>query len=1034
MSVRTHLFSGLAAVAIVAPAAPAHAQEQTYSFDIPAQDLGGALRAVASRTRAQVIFDGEAIRGKRSKALRGSHTVDTALAILLRGSGMMVRRNSDGVFVVSKASQAVAGREASSAGEGDEAVLASQNRGISEILVIGSNSQNVDIRRTEDDVQPYIVISGEELRKANTQDLDQFLRTRVPQNSQPFDQASLGSNLVGNITLRGLGIDETLVLIDGRRVASGGTTFTQANINGIPIDAIERIEILPASAGAIYGGSAVGGVVNVILRRDYRGLEASLQYGNTFDWTTGDFRGTLSGAFNVAGASVTFTASHTRTGELLQSERSRELERSRRLAIANDPDSVFAPNRPYNGAAPNICASDPTTFGRCNGQNLVLDNGTSLNSPYTFVPDGYLGPAAEGDGGAALLANAGLYDLRAPVDGTQLISPSRATSATVNVRRDLADWLEIFADFYYDRTKSVRTSTLTGQYVLGPNDPNNPFQQTIQISIPIADPLLETRSTNTNLRATGGLIFRLPNRWSGSLEYAWARGKSRTFSDRANVNFADRGLLAQFGTQDVLATRPDFTQFTTPVTVTESGPFINYTNNVSARLAGPLYTLPAGDVTLSLLAEHRDEDIKDSYNQLSATTLILTPAREQRIKSAYGEATLPVFSSANGVPGIHLLDFQASLRYDHYRSTAATSAIPVPDREIEPAPFDYQVNRLDSWDYLIGGRYAPVEGVTFRASYSTGFLPPSVNNFVAITRTLPVTSVAPVSDPMRGGEDLVGDVNGLIEVTSSGNPDLLPEVSKTFSFGLILEPQFLPGLRLSADYTDLHKTDEITVLSLQQLIDLEERFPGRVTRGPNRPGDPAGFAGPIVAYDGSFINAAEARIKAWDFSADYDFDTSSAGHFHLFANFTLQKSLSRAIFEGDALVESAGTASGPVRWAGNVGVDWNKGPWELGWNMQYKDSLGVCLVTDTPTRCDDRIVLQGSGRYEAQTYHDIYGRYTFENDSGALAGLEIGVGIQNVFDSFPDIALTGIQSINLARYADIRGRRFTLTVRKPIRF
>src|SRR3546814_9504651 len=105
MSFRPHLLSGLATVAIVASAlpAPAYAQ-QTIAFDIPAQDLGGALRAFAQASGVQVIFDGDALRGKRSQALKGSYSADAALNALLRGSGSAAHRNAEGVFEIGRAS------------------------------------------------------------------------------------------------------------------------------------------------------------------------------------------------------------------------------------------------------------------------------------------------------------------------------------------------------------------------------------------------------------------------------------------------------------------------------------------------------------------------------------------------------------------------------------------------------------------------------------------------------------------------------------------------------------------------------------------------------------------------------------------------------------------------------------------------------------------------------------------------------------------------------------------------------------------
>src|SRR5690606_1209798 len=105
---------------------------------------------------------------------------------------------------------------------------------------------------------------------------------------------------------------------------------------------------------------------------------------------------------------------------------------------------------------------------------------------------------------------------------------------------------------------------------------------------------------------------------------------------------------------------------------------------------------------------------------------------------------------------------------------------------------------------------------------------------------------------------------------SGGNENLEPERSESTSFGLILTPNRWNGLRLSLDYTRIEKRDEITMLSYQQIVNLEDSFPGRVTRGPSIPDEPAGWAGQITAIDASAVNVANSLVEAFDVQVDVE--------------------------------------------------------------------------------------------------------------------------------------------------------------------
>src|SRR5262249_47516946 len=141
-----------------------------------------------------------------------------------------------------------------------------EQKGIPEILVKGSKNLNMDIQRTANDPQPWVVFDREEIQQSGAAEIQEFLKTRLTMDTNQQSANQSPANIPGNVsTIKrgGLGSSQTLVLVDGRRVptliAANGTTPSQADLNGIALAAVERIEVLPSTASGIYGGGATGG-------------------------------------------------------------------------------------------------------------------------------------------------------------------------------------------------------------------------------------------------------------------------------------------------------------------------------------------------------------------------------------------------------------------------------------------------------------------------------------------------------------------------------------------------------------------------------------------------------------------------------------------------------------------------------------------------------------------------------------------------------------------------------------------------------
>lgn len=278
-----HTFLGplLAAgsVAAIAYATPAQAQvgdEQHYV--LPAQDLSKSLREVAARSGRSIIAPSELVADRQAPAISGPFTAEGAVRLLLTGSGLEARRVGDSLVIVQEAT----GENALQSDASGDAAGAADNT----IVVTGTNI------RGGRPTSPVIVLGREEIDDSGVTSVEQLFR-KVPQNSQGgvsqenFRVPGAGADPTehgAGLNLRGLGQRATLVLINGRRVApSGAGSFVDVSL--IPVSALERVEILTDGASAIYGSDAVGGVVNFIMRRDFSGLETSVQAGTA---TRGD--------------------------------------------------------------------------------------------------------------------------------------------------------------------------------------------------------------------------------------------------------------------------------------------------------------------------------------------------------------------------------------------------------------------------------------------------------------------------------------------------------------------------------------------------------------------------------------------------------------------------------------------------------------------------------------------------------------------------------------------------------------------------
>lgn len=994
--------------------------DQEFKFDIPAQPLSSAILSFSAQTGVQIITDGADVSALKTNGVSGRLSIGQALTRLLSGTGLQHRAVGKTAVALTRSAEpstnatqpALAKPVAQADGQAGVVERSAEVRQtrteiegitvtIPEVLVLGSRILNMDIPRSHDDAQPYVIFDRPTIERSGATNIQDLLRQKLPMNTQGGVSTQGGSDNRSLINLRGLGTNQTLILIDGRRAVSTVSTANtplQPDLNGIPLAAVERIEVLPTTASGIYGGSATGGVINVVLRRDYSGVVAKVTYGNSFDSDTSLRRADLSAGFDLEeGKTSVLLAGSYADGNPLATHDRDFIQRGREVLLANNPAALL------------IFGFFPPLGGTTNISSL---DGSPLFGPgtasFTSVPTGYAG----GGGLAPLQTNAGLYNLdlansaQLSGGGTRGLSAgSTLKSLMATVRREFGSDVEAFLDLSTSENtgESVDSRVSSSSYIIPSSSPNNPFGKDILVTVPVAQGDGLTTSESDARRVVGGVIVRLPGEWSAAADYTWSRSRLEFTNTSHGLSGAEAAEIAS-GALDVLRDTNefpvDFSPFLTPPA--ELSPFVATSKDAVLRLAGPVASLPAGPVSLSGLIEYREDVLDEAQQALPAFNLTLFfPSRSQSVNSAYLEARIPFASSEAQFAGVEELELQLAARYDEYTVNGATGVVFSPTDPVERVK-----NKRSSVNPTVALRYKPISDLTLRGSYGTGFLPPAVQQ---LTQGPPFPST--VIDPLRGGEIRT------VQVTSGGNPDLLPEESESWSAGIIVAPAMIPGFRLSVDWTRITKTDNIIVPfgAPQAAVDNESVVPDLVTRDPVAPGDPFGV-GPITTVDTSLRNIARAEIEAYDVAIDYRLPTTNIGTFDLSALVTWQPDFETQLVPGAPIEQKVGiSSSNPQKFKGNARLTWEYGPWVLAWASTYFDSYALDNSLASLGPAFDFVRSQGTSRVSSQTYHDFFSSYRFPStSSGArsrlLADMEVQLGVRNVFNTKPPLDVSNTVS------------------------
>lgn len=847
-------------------AAVRQATSPTVPLDIPPQPMEKALQAFAAQSGLQVIFPTELTQAISSPGLKGTYTPENALNKLLANTNLKFEYVNERTVAIRSANASTA--ESSQAPkttrtvEDKERPLAlakaqAPNQSIptederptdsaaveQEVLVLGRNPQSTlakgVIPRNETGAFQYEVITHEEIKRSGATSVPELMRT-LPQNaaagtsSQATVDSRQGVAETSGVSLRGFGPNQTLVLLNDRRLAAadGGAPNSLA----VPLSLVERVEILPAAASAMYGSGALGGVVNYILRTDFTGVEIATYLGATSDSLARERRINLIAGGELFGGRLSglLGAEYSDQEKLTSGDRgyAQELIR-RRLEL--DPQGVFGSPSPIPDVPANI--RHPT------GGSLGIPGSTASTAS---VPTGHDGVNR---GPGVYVPTAGSFNLDRnfgsgfanPAQNTVILPETKTRSVFSQVVYAPWDKLAIFAELLHQKVESPLDagriqSDLSA--IVPATNPHNPFGMPVRVSFVPLDLDHGLQNSDEVLRIVAGVKGAFGSDWRWSVDYTLWDEETRfrlgqfNFGAMQAALASTNPLTAYNPFADLRTARPNSAALLSTLNGALDSTIPLDQKTYAARVAGSVVRVPAGNVAASLGIERRSFD--SSQHLLINGTPLDSSLGTRKAEAVYGEVQVPLVAARNGVRGISDLSLSGAARYE------------------DLTDFGSSVN------VSIGARYLLTPSFGFRASYSTGTFPPRVSQVAPPTTVQNVGGTG--TDPRRNNEVIGPHLN-----TFGGNPALDAEDAVTRSIGLLIVPSS-NRVQLTVDYWTLEKTDAITSLNTTTLLANEAFFPERVIRGPNRPGDPPGIPGPIVGLDATPVNASIFRSEGIDAS------------------------------------------------------------------------------------------------------------------------------------------------------------------------
>jgi iron complex outermembrane receptor protein len=878
--------------------------------------------------------------------------------------------------------------------------VAQEQEVLEEITVTGSRIGTTDATS----MNPITTLSEADFKISGNNTLEDFL-----QNVPSIGQGDFGSTVnngnpgYASASLRGLGPTRTLILIDGMRPAPGGVNgFVDLNV--IPAAMVDRIEILRDGASTVYGSDAIGGVINIITKKDFEGAAFNMQFDQTSE-SDGD---QYSLSMVVGGGS---DRGHFMLG-----------------AQVTDREAIYQGDRAFSASA---LGEDVDA----NGNVFVEPIGSGTTYPAHIFPTA--GPEQDSDwivdagtGQSRAFTNADTFNF---AKTSIMVTPQKVVSGFGSGSYEVVQdggistlTATLSANFSNRESNQLMAPVGTFWAPLVPADsPYNPFGDDLCAADPncttpqgvyIARRLRETIGRAFTQDATAwqviaGFEGEFSNEWNWQANYLYAdwndaqhdegRGNPRIntlLSPTACAADAEcPGVWNPFATDTLTQEMMDYA-LVNPNEIQRSTLSL-WQVNVQGDFGG--WELPGGLVKWGAGYEHRTEEaivLPDGAAVLDQIYYVVGEIThgEYAVDEVYAEVRLPLLS---GVTFAEELNLDVSGRWSDYDFLASSST-----------------------NFKVGMDWAPVSAIRFRSTYAEGFRAPNIgelfqpesktaaayndpcNNYSAAT-------VSAVVFDNCASEGLATD--GSFSLTSTqatglvgGNALLEPEESESLTFGIVFTPEFVEGLSVTLDYFDISIDDAIGTSGTDNVISGCYNSPNfsspfcAMIEGPARVGESPHSSSPIRNALGNIAgtiltnqNLSTFETSGIDFDISYDFDTGF-GDFNLQAWGTYLDAFDFQSDPGSPMIELAGKF-GTDPYQGDVPAVFSE--WKVNYRIGFnRDNWGAAWTTRWFSETED--VLADPNNFndiaEDMAYHDIQGYFVVNN-------MTFTAGIRNLTDEDP---------------------------------
>jgi iron complex outermembrane recepter protein len=820
------------------------------------------------------------------------------------------------------------------------------------IEVTGSRIKRADVEGS----LPVTVIDRQDIDASGDTSVADFLRNTTFNSFGSFrPQSGSSAQSFASLSLRGIGAGRTLVLIDGRRAPASPTTGQGQDLNSIPLAAVERIEILSDGASAIYGSDAIGGVVNIITRKDFEGAEFTVGASNPSQEGGETEEGSV--IFGAAGdrGSLLAGASYNTRGIIFQRERD----------YSAGGASTFSNNlRVATPAAGTLYGFVPGGFVNVNGTAALP--GFNCNDPgrgFTLNPSG---SRCFYDFTFVAADEAELHGQSLFARGNYQINDDWSTYFAANVARSKS----------FGRYAPVPSSPWPGGLPFIPvGSPNHPavrfpnagYNASVPYFLAHRFAALGNRDTSTDQNSYN-LNFGFEGTLGEVFIDAGVRHSEQQYYELGR-NYVVGGLAQQAiadGSYNV------YDPFNVPRSIldglvaTINRDAATKIQEVYANASLDLFEMGGGAAAIAVGAEYRDETYQDIYDTLQSSGQIVGSAGNSAgggrdVTAIFFEALFPVLDN---------LEFSAAGRYDDYS--------------------DYG----SDFSPKVSVRYQPLETLTLRASYGQGFRAPTLD----IVTAQPAFSADTVTDPQTcAAFGLPANCSTQINAYALANPNLTSEQSESWSVGLAWDAT--EWLSMTVDHYDITIEDRIDAITTGEMIVCllaggstcpagVSTLPGNVSppNGSLGLGIARGPQGEILFAQRGFINSGTLETDGFDINVRTNFDIGSWG--------ALQNQLQISTVGNYAFDNGPDQVDLPSLPEFRVALSnvWTIGDFAFTWNINHIDG----------TQSTQGQVIDGGGtdygyarRLPSWTTHDLQATWNAPWD-GKLA-----LGVTNLADKGP---------------------------------